>query len=209
MDVCFTIQDSKSTLVTTAIGFDRPPLSASPGSVTTAALFHSKNLLSADKGVSRVTKPVCKLDSPKGDGIEWPRFRYNFVSKRGGYYSLSTNFLLGVFCCLFCPLPWTPLDFGAWVNLLISLESVTTSGIDEKSNITSDTGLFPLARPRLIQLRRFPSVTRPTSLPPVGAKTGSWLWRDNVSSANNLKDYFCSSGNYIKMPRLVLPTNLN
>ena len=55
----------------------------------------------------------------------------------------------------------------------MSFGSVTTSGIDAKSNMTSDTGLFPDARPRLIQLRRFPRVTKPTNLPPVGAKTGS------------------------------------
>ena len=92
---------------------------------------------------------------------------------KGEFHSLSTNFLFGVFCCLLSPLPWIPFVFGAWVSLLMSFGSVTTSGIDAKSNMTSDTGLFPVARPRLIQLRRFPRVTKPTNLPPVGAKTGS------------------------------------
>lgn len=49
----FTTQVSRSTLVTTATGFDSALL-PSLFSVTTAALFHSRNLLSVDSGVSSV-----------------------------------------------------------------------------------------------------------------------------------------------------------
>ena len=47
---CFTNQPNRSTFVTTATGF----IQSSSRSVTTAALFHSKNLDSALSGVSSV-----------------------------------------------------------------------------------------------------------------------------------------------------------
>ena len=56
----------------------------------------------------------------------------------------------------------------------MSLGSVMTSLILLKLNITSETGLLAEARPWLIQLKRFPNVTRPTSLRDMGARTGSW-----------------------------------
>lgn len=117
-------------MVAIATGFMNPFVSFS---VTTAALFHAKNRLSALNGVSS----VISMNSRRFAG---------FVSE--------------------------PETFKSAVAFVKSLGSVTTSGSLRKSNITSETGLFPVALLCVSLLSIFPSVTRPTSLLP--AKTGSW-----------------------------------
>ncbi|KAL2277329.1 hypothetical protein FJTKL_00049 [Diaporthe vaccinii] len=72
--------------------------------------------------------------------------------------------------CRFCFL----LLLAASSAVRMSLGSVTTSSILLKSNMTSLTRLVALARPLEMYDSRLPSVTRPTSLPPVGERTGSW-----------------------------------
>ncbi|KKA17386.1 hypothetical protein T310_8776, partial [Rasamsonia emersonii CBS 393.64] len=103
-------QVRRSTFVATATGFIVPSLSLS---VTTAALFHSKNRFSTLSGVSHVISMNLRF---------LPRGFLRPVVFEGSPFSLESI-------------------------ARMSRGSVTTSVSFEKSNMTSETGVFPVARP--------------------------------------------------------------